>query len=279
VAGIDPTVWQDAGALIVVEGERTAAFDAMRDGNAVLLPEAVARRADLHPGDLIAVSVPGGATAELTVAGVVAYSLPGRTGDGALLVRLDDARTVFGIDLATIWTMIPQPQMGDDAYASIVAAKAAELAGEALTAEALSEQLARSLDRLLGLFDVLALLAVLIGAVGIVNTLTLGVTERTREIAVLRAHGMTVGQVEGMVVTEAAIMGTVGGLLAVAAGVGVTWLLVALAPRDFAAGLVIPWPLVAAVVLLGLGVASLAGLYPARVAGTRPVLASLKHFE
>jgi putative ABC transport system permease protein len=269
-AGIDPTVWQDAGALIVVEGERAAVFDAMREGGGVLLPEAMARGADLAPG---------GAAAELTVAGVVAYSLPGRTGDGALLVSLTDARTVFGIDRAAIWAMVPQPEVGDDAYAQIVSTKATELAGESLTAEALSEQLARSLDRLLGLFDVLALLAVLIGAVGIVNTLTLGVTERTREIAVLRAHGMTVGQVEGMVVTEAAIMGTVGGLLAVAAGVGITWLLVILAPRDFAAGLVIPWPLVGAVVLLGLGVASAAGLYPARLAGTRPVLTSLKHFE
>jgi putative ABC transport system permease protein len=278
-AGIDPRVWLDAGALIVVEGERAAAFSALGAGGAVLVPEAIARRTDVQLGDRIELSVPGGASAELTVAGVVAYSLPGRTGDGALLVSLADARTVFGIDRATIWAMVPQPQIGDDAYAQIVADKATELAGEALTAEALSEQLARSLDRLLGLFDVLALLAVLIGAVGIVNTLTLGVTERTREIAVLRAHGMTVGQVEGMVVTEAAIMGVVGGLLAVAAGVGVTWLLVTLAPRDFAAGLVIPWPLVGAVVLLGLGVASMAGLYPARLAGKRPVLVSLKHFE
>jgi putative ABC transport system permease protein len=278
-AGIDLTVWQDAGSLIVVEGERAAVFDAMREGGGVLLPEAIARSAGLAPGDRLEVAVPGGAAAELTVAGVVAYSLPGRTGDGALLVSLADARTGFGIDLAAIWAMVPQPEVGDDAYAQIVATKATELAGEALTAEALSEQLARSLDRLLGLFDVLALLAVLIGAVGIVNTLTLGVTERTREIAVLRAHGMTVGQVEGMVVTEAAIMGTVGGLLAVAAGVGITWLLVLLAPRDFAAGLVIPWPLVGAVILLGLGVASAAGLYPARLAGTRPVLTSLKHFE
>ena len=71
---------------------------------------------------------------------------------------------------------------------------------------------------MLGLFDALALLAVVIGGFGIVNTLTLGVAERTREIAVLRAHGMTVGQVEGMVVTEAAIMGTVGGIVAAAAG-------------------------------------------------------------
>ncbi len=145
--------------------------------------------------------------------------------------------------------MVPQPQIGDDAYAGFVAQTATSLAGEALTAEALAEQLARSLDRLLGLFDALALLAVIIGAVGIVNTLTLGVTERTREIAVLRAHGMTVSQVEGMVVTEAAIMGVVGGLLAVAAGVAITGILVTLAPRDFAAGLVIPWPLVGAVIL------------------------------
>jgi putative ABC transport system permease protein len=169
--------------------------------------------------------------------------------------------------------------MGDAAYAEAVAITAANLAGEALTAEGLADQLSRSLDRLLGLFDALALLAVLIGGLGIVNTLTMGVAERTREIAVLRAHGMTVGQVQGMVVTEAAIMGTVGGVLAVVAGVGITAVLVFLAPRDFAAGLVLNWPLLGAVLLLGVGVASLAGLYPARTAGRRPVLVSLKHFE
>ena len=279
VAGIEPSVWQDAGALIIVDGDRAAAFEALRAGGAVLVPEAVADRAGFAVGDLIEIAVPGGATAEMTVAGIVAYSLPGRGGDGALLISLSDARTVFGAELAVLWAMVPQPEIGDEAYAGFVAETAASLAGEALTAEALAEQLARSLDRLLGLFDALALLAVIIGAVGIVNTLTLGVTERTREIAVLRAHGMTVGQVEGMVVTEAAIMGVVGGLLAVAAGVAITGILVTLAPRDFAAGLVIPWPLIGAVVLLGLGVASAAGLYPARLAGNRPVLTSLKHFE
>jgi putative ABC transport system permease protein len=281
VAGIDPSVWQDAGALIVLGGEpeRAAAFEALRTGGAVLVPEAVANRAGFAVGDRIQVAVPSGASADMTVAGLVAYSLPGRTGDGALLISLADARTTFGADLAELWAMVPQPQIGDDAYAGFVAETATSLAGEALTAQALAEQLARSLDRLLGLFDALALLAVIIGAVGIVNTLTLGVTERTREIAVLRAHGMTVSQVEGMVVTEAAIMGVVGGLLAVVAGVAITGILVTLAPRDFAAGLVIPWPLIGAVILLGLGVASGAGLYPARLAGNRPVLASLKHFE
>lgn len=279
VAGIDPSVWQDAGALIVVDADRAAAYEALRTGGSVLFPESLAAQTGVETGDRVLLAIPGGPSADFTVAGLVAYSLPGRAGEGALLISLADARSVFGADLATIWAMVPQPEMNDRAYATIVRGKASELAGEALTAELLADQLSRSLDRLLGLFDALALLAVIIGGLGIVNTLTLGVAERTREIAVLRAHGMTVGQVEGMVVTEAAIMGSVGGILAVAAGLAVTWILVTLAPRDFAAGLVIPWPLVIAVVLVGIGVASLAGLYPARLAGNRPVLASLKHFE
>ena len=243
------------------------------------MPEAFARANGIEVGDAIDVTIPGGVSTTMTVAGVVAYSLPGRTDTGALLISLDDARSVFGADLASTWAMVPQPQMSEAAYAAAVDSTARSFAGEGLTAVGLADQLTRSLDRLLGLFDLLALLAVIIGAFGIVNTLTLGVTERAREIAVLRAHGMTVNQVQGMVVTEAAIMGTIGGLLAAAAGLAVTWLLVVVAPRDFAAGLVVPWPLVGATVLLGVAVASAAGLYPARMAGKRPVLANLKQFE
>jgi ABC-type antimicrobial peptide transport system permease subunit len=51
------------------------------------------------------------------------------------------------------------------------------------------------------------------------------------------------------------------------------------APGDFAAGLAIPWALLAAVVLLGIGVASLAGIYPARAAAATSITESLKHFE
>ena len=74
MAGIDPSVWQDAGALIIVDGDRAAAYEALRAGGAVLVPEAVADRAGFALDDRIQVAVPGGSTAEMTVAGVVAYS-------------------------------------------------------------------------------------------------------------------------------------------------------------------------------------------------------------
>ena len=135
------------------------------------------------------------------------------------------------------------------------------------------------LDRLIGLFDLLAVLAVVIGGLGIVNTLAVGVLERGREIAILRSHGMTVGQVQAMVVTEAGIIGAVGGLAAVVmVGGGLITITVA-APGDFAGGIAVPWALLAAVVLLGIGVASVAGIYPARTAARASITDSLKHFE
>jgi putative ABC transport system permease protein len=157
---------------------------------------------------------------------------------------------------------------------------AVQLAAEPLTARDLAGDLARSLDSLIGLFDVLALVAVVIGALGIVNTLGIGVSERVREIAILRSHGMTVGQVQAMVVAEAAIMGAVAGVLAVVVGLAVSAALVGGgASPELSAGVRLPWGLLVAVILVGTGIAALAGLYPARVAASLPIVRSLKHFE
>jgi putative ABC transport system permease protein len=149
-----------------------------------------------------------------------------------------------------------------------------------LTARDLAGELSGTLDRLVGLFDVLALIAVVIGALGIVNTLAVGIGERVREIAILRSQGMTVGQVQAMVVAEAAIMGAIAGLLALVSGLLVAFVLVrGGASAELDAGVSLPWPLLIAVVLVGTGIAAMAGLYPARVAASLPIVQSLKHFE
>lgn len=280
VAGIDPSIFQDHGALIFVEGRRGQAFNALRSGGAVLVPEPVARRDGLELGEILALGSPGEESQEFRVAGIVAYSLPTRGADGALLVSLSDARQRLGASAAALWALVPQPTVPESTYRSAVRETAMRLAAEPLSAAELADELGRSLNRLVGLFDVLALLAVVIGGLGIVNTLAMGVVERGREIAILRSHGMTVAQVEAMVVTEAAIIGAVGGLGAVVVGLLVAWTTVAVGgPRDFAAGLVLPWPLLAAVVLLGIGVAAVAGIYPARSAARTSITESLKHFE
>ncbi len=280
VAGIDPNVFADNDALVIAGASRDDAFAALRDGGAVLVPEALAERAGIEVGDTLTLGRPGGTGADLTVAGIVRYTLPARTDEGAMLVSSADARDHFGATAASLWIMVPQADTPAAAFAGAVRETAVQLGAEPLTARDLAGELSSTLDRLIGLFDVLALIAVVIGALGIVNTLAVGIGERVREIAILRSQGMTVGQVQAMVVAEAAIMGAISGVLALVAGLLVAFALVGGgASSELDAGLRLPWPLLIAVVLAGTGIAALAGLYPARVAASMPIVASLKHFE
>jgi len=280
VAGIDPSVFEDAGALIVRGAPRADAFAALRAGGAALVPESLALRDGIEVGDTLSLAQPGAATFDFTVAGLVEYTLPARTADGALLVSAADARDRFGATAASLWVMITQDDIPSSAFATSVQETAAGLAAQALTPRDLAGELSRSLDTLIGLFDVLALIAVVIGALGIVNTLGIGISERVREIAILRAHGMTVAQVQAMVVAEAAMMGAIAGVLAIITGLLVAFALInGGASAELVAGIRLPWPLLVSVLLVGTGVAALAGLYPARVAASLPIVRSLKHFE
>jgi len=280
IAGIDPNVFQDADALIVSGATRAEAFDALRAGGSVLVPASYALREGIDVGEVVTLAVPGGPSADLTVAGIVEYSIPGRTPDGALLVSSADARDLFGATTASLWILVPEPGVASSTVNAAVREAAVTLAAQPLTAADLAEDVAGPLERLSGLFDVLALVAVVIAGLGIVNTLGVGVAERMREIAILRSHGMTVGQVQAMVVSEAAIMGAIAALLAVVTGILVALALVGSLATDGAAGAIsLPWGLLVAVVLAGTGIAALAGLYPARVAATMPIVSNLKHFE
>ena len=90
---------------------------------------------------------------------------------------------------------------------------------------------------------------------------------------------MTIRQVQSMVVAEAAIMGVIGGLAAVATGLLVAWTLIAIGSVNDFGGMSIPWSLLITTLLLGTGVAALAGIYPARLAAKASIVGSLRHFE
>jgi putative ABC transport system permease protein len=77
------------------------------------------------------------------------------------------------------------------------------------------------IDSLLTFVTVMLLLAVLIALLGIINTLALSVFERTRELGLLRAVGMTRGQVRGMVRWESVVISLIGALTGAALGIGI----------------------------------------------------------
>ncbi len=94
--------------------------------------------------------------------------------------------------------------------------------------------------------------ALLVGALGAANTISLSVMERRRELGLLRAVGATAGQVRSLVRTEALVICGLAGLVGVSAGVVTAVVAVGRAPAEFAADPVVPW--------LSLGVVGVAAL-------------------
>ena len=111
--------------------------------------------------------------------------------------------------------------------------------------------------------------------IGIANTLALSVSERTREIGLLRAVGMNSRSVRRMVRYESAVIAGFGALLGVAMGLGLGWLTVQALPDSFASAIAVPWAQVIVLVVVA-GIAGLiAALLPARRAGRMNVLAAI----
>jgi putative ABC transport system permease protein len=113
-----------------------------------------------------------------------------------------------------------------------------------------------------------------------VNTLTMNVIERVREIGVLRAAGMTRGQVWRSVVVEAGIVGLAGAIVGVAAGLVVGFVMVVLGGSSLDLGdlaSLVPWAIVVAAFVLGVTVAMLAAAYPARIASRISIIRAVQY--
>ena len=130
---------------------------------------------------------------------------------------------------------------------------------------------AAQIDQILNLMTALLLFAVAIALVGIVNTLTLSMLERTREIGLLRAVGMTRKQLKRMVRYESWIVSLFGAVLGLVLGLVFGTALV-LALESEGIGFAIPVPNLVLFLLLA-GLAGLAaGWWPARRAQKLDVL-------
>jgi putative ABC transport system permease protein len=129
-------------------------------------------------------------------------------------------------------------------------------------------------DRRAALFAALAGVALLVALLGIVNTLAMNVIERVRELALLRATGLTRRQAWRLVVLEAAILGVVGAVLGVLAGLAAGAALVVLA-GGAAIPYQAPWAVAGAALVGGAAVAVLASLYPARLAARVQIVGAL----
>jgi putative ABC transport system permease protein len=222
---------------------------------------------------MIALSLGGGSTLELRVAGIVERSIPGRGGE-AILVGWPDASEQIGVAGADAFAVRFGAGAGDAARTALEEA-ARGMALEAVPLSRVEGAVTDALGRVFGLFDALALIAVLVAALGIVNTLTMGVVERVREIGVLRAIGMTRVQASRMVVVEAAVLGLVGSVLGAVVGLAAGLVLLVLS-GSYGPSAGLPWASIALAAVLGLAGPAIAAWYPSRLASGISIVRALK---
>ena len=251
------------GRLTLVSGDRTTAFAALDAGGAVIVSAGTAARDGLSVDDMLSVTASDGTAMALRVAAIAERTLPGRAGESLIVGwAAADRLGVAGADALAV-RFLPtasaeeRAAFTDDARA---------LALEPTALGQIQGAIGAALDRVFGLFDALALVAVVVAALGIINTLSMNVLERVREIGVLRAAGMTRRQVWRSIVVEAGITGLIGAICGILAGVLVGALMVIMSGSPIEDAVRVPWVSVAVALVLGVVLAMLAAAYPARVA-------------
>lgn len=127
-------------------------------------------------------------------------------------------------------------------------------------------------DQILLILYALLALSIVIAIFGIVNTLALSVSERTKEIGLLRAIGTSRGQVRGMLGIEAAIIAVFGTLLGLAVGVAAGVVIRAVYASEGLEVLAIPWGQIGLFLALAIVVGLIASVSPASRALRQPVL-------
>ena len=185
----------------------------------------LARRTGLKAGDEVPVEVFGRQVPVKVAALVVDYT----SGGASLHVRRDAARRLFGMRAADILLVTA----AEGRAAGLREPLEAIAAEHSMILRSFGE-VRRFVDGIVGgvvgsLWAILGL-GFVVGSLGVANTVTMNVLEKKRTLGLLRAVGMTRGQVTRMVVLESILLGAAGGIIGLVAGI-VTALFIQLASQ------------------------------------------------
>jgi putative ABC transport system permease protein len=215
VTGVDPTSYNEVRAIRMGSGR----FLATGDGNVMVIPSTLAQRAGLKVGDNF--EVPG-ATGSTTYRIVGIADVPGAPGVEAVYVPLGAAQQLF-LQGGKVNVVDVKVQPGADRKA--VADAIQRKLGSAFQIGGLgsSDQLLSSLSVSENAINLFGLFALAMGGFIILNTFRTVVTERRRDIGMLRAMGASRATILGTLLAEATFEGAAGTALGLLLGYGLAW--------------------------------------------------------
>lgn len=251
--------------LDVVDGTQSVT------GDEAFVTRDVAEEMDLAVGDPIELGFQGGRTLTMTVVGIVEpsevvgeVSVPLEALAEAGILRQDTSISILvdpGADLDAVREAV------DDAAASVPIVGVFDKDGFA-------EEIRGQVNQLLYIIYGLLALAIVIAVIGIVNTLGLSVIERTREIGLLRAVGMSRAKLRRMIMLESVTIAVLGAVLGMVLGL-VIGVLLQRVLRDDLSSLGLPVGQLVAFLVIAVVVGVLAAVIPAIRAARLNVLGAI----
>jgi putative ABC transport system permease protein len=279
---------ETAGERIFKEsiGSAETVWTAMEAG-AVIISEPLANRMDENEarisvdenGELlgtIALQTPSG-TQDFPIAGIYYdYS----SSQGVILMHKPEFQQYWADDAINAIALRLDPGSDPDQVTVDLEAALASIQGlDIRPNRALREDALAVFDRTFAITSALQLLATLVAFVGVLSALLSLQLEKARELGILRAIGLTVQQMRGLVLLETGLMGTVAGLLAMPTGFVLSLILIYIINRrafGWTLQLQLEWlPFVEALVVAVLA-AVLAGIYPAKKMGEMAAAEALR---
>jgi putative ABC transport system permease protein len=270
---VDPPSYQRVTSFTFAasQGDSQQLMERLAAGDAVFISSVLSERYQLEQGDTIRLQTRRGQRDFEVAAVVVDFYNQGLVVEGSW----KDMRRYFGFNDVSAFLVAVEPGHAvdevegriDDLYG-----KRRHLTME--SNEAIRSRVLGLVTQTFSLFDVVALIGMIVASLGVVNTLTMNVLERTQEIGMLRGVGMTRIQVGKMILAEAGMLGVIGGVFGVGFGLFLSHLFLT-SPATMQ-GYELTYVVPTVGILVGLAVAvlvsQLAAIWPARrAAGIRIV--------
>ncbi|MFC9247138.1 ABC transporter permease [Streptomyces sp. NPDC057136] len=268
VVAADPT-YKDDLRRTTVSGDLADAYgeDAMSVG------DAYATRHKIKVGDEMTVAFKGGETAKLKVAAITSDET--NVDKGAMYTHTRTAEKYVPADkMPQNMIMFGKAQDGKEkeAYAALKSSLAEYPQYKVQNQADFKQDLKDQIGQLLNIVYGLLALAIIVAVLGVVNTLALSVVERTREIGLMRAIGLSRRQLRRMIRLESVVIALFGALLGLGLGMGWGTSAQKLLALEGLGVLEIPWPTILTVFVASAFVGLFAALVPAFRAGRMNVL-------